>query len=84
MVNYYNIGNFNNIHMLLYVCRFVKLGDDAVKMSVEQPTMKSTCLYVEFSIWFVEICIFSADTTSTANNETHVLWILSTTVHLSW
>lgn len=50
MINYYNIGNVNNIHMLLYVCRFVKLGDDAVKMSVEQPTMKSTCLYVEISI----------------------------------
>jgi len=30
----------------LNVVRFVKLGDDAVKISVEQPTMKSSSLYV--------------------------------------
>jgi len=42
---------------MLSVFRFVKLGDDAVKISVEQPTMKSSCLYVEFFIFDLSLYV---------------------------
>ena len=43
--------------IMLSVFRFVKLGDDAVKISVEQPTMKSSCLYVEFFIFDLSLYV---------------------------
>ena len=33
--------------VLNIVIRFVKLGNDAVEISVKQPTMKSSTMYVE-------------------------------------
>jgi len=66
-LHYYLLTHFDHavICVMSNAVSFVKLGDDAMKISVEQPAMKTSCLYVESAkiyrpitfvcIWFGDV-----------------------------